>query len=205
MLEVMTQLVEQLGAPAIGLLMLLENLFPPIPSEVIMTAAGYQASLGRMSLLAVVLWGTIGSVLGAVFWYWVGRLIGLDRLRLLAARHGRWLTLRPDEITVAEAWFHRHGKLAVFLGRLVPTVRTLISIPAGFAGMPFPAFLAFSTIGSLIWTALLALGGWILGEAFGEIDAWLDPISTSIVLAIIAVYLYRVITWPRRSPKEDPR
>lgn len=195
MLELMTRLVDQFGAPAIGALMLLENLFPPIPSELIMTGAGYHAAQGRIGLLAVILWGTFGSVAGALFWYFIGRAVGTARLQRLAARHGRWLTLSPEDIAATEAWFQRHGRMAVFFGRLVPTVRTLISIPAGMAGMPLLPFLAYTSLGSLIWTGFLAVAGWVLGEAFGQVDAWLNPVSTAVVLGIIGFYLYRVITW----------
>lgn len=114
--------------------MFLENVFPPIPSEVIMPAAGFAAGQGRLSLIGVIVAGTVGSVAGALFWYYVGKWIGADRLRRWAGRHGRWLTLAPKDIDRVDRWFDQHSGKAVFLGRLVPALRTLISVPAGVFG-----------------------------------------------------------------------
>ena len=124
-------IVETTGVVGIGLLMLLENLFPPIPSELIMPLAGYTAAQGKANILLVILAGTVGSLAGGFFWYALGRWIGEERLKWLADRYGRWLTMSRADVDKADDWFDAHGHWAVLFGRLVPTVRTLISIPAG--------------------------------------------------------------------------
>lgn len=197
-----TSLMDSLGAFGVALLMLAENLFPPIPSEVVMPLAGYTAtsaaSAPMLHLILVILAGTLGSLAGALLWYWIGLRIGIERLKTFSRRHGRWLTLTPDDIDKADAWFDRHGGKAVFAGRLVPTVRTFISVPAGASGMPFGRFLAHTAAGTLLWTALLALAGWGLESRHDLVAAWIGPVSTAILVVILAVYLYRVATFGRR-------
>src|SRR5690606_29059485 len=122
--------------------------------------------------------GAAGSFAGAVLWYVLGRQVGAARLKRLAARHGRWITLAPDEIDRACEWFRRHGGKAVFIGRLVPGVRTLISVPAGIAGMPIGRFLAWTAAGTLSWTALLAAAGYLLREQYGRVATVLDPVTS---------------------------
>ena len=199
MFDWITALIDQLGLPGVALMMFLENVFPPIPSELIMPLAGFNAAQGRMGLVGVILAGTLGSLAGAVLWYLLGRAVGTARLCLLADRHGRWLTVTPGELDRADAWFDRHGGVAVFLGRLVPTVRTLISIPAGLSEMPLGRFLAWSGLGTLIWTTLLALAGYLLEDAYHRVEGWVNPVSTVVVLGIVGLYLWRVATWGRRG------
>lgn len=199
MLDWISGVIEATGALGVALLMFAENVFPPIPSELIMPLAGYFASLGRVGLLWVFLGGAVGSVAGAWFWYEAGRRLGHDRVRALAERHGRWLTLTPSEVDRARDWFQRNGQIAVFLGRLLPGLRTLISIPAGVARMPRATFLAWTALGSAIWTAFLTGAGWVLGASFGEVDAWLDPVSSGIVALLLLVYVWRVATYGRRA------
>lgn len=199
MFDWITALIDQLGLPGVALMMFLENVFPPIPSELIMPLAGFNAAQGRMGLVGVILAGTLGSLAGAVLWYLLGRAVGTARLRRLAARHGRWLTVTPGELDRADAWFDRHGGVAVFLGRLVPTVRTLISIPAGLSEMPLGRFLAWSGLGTLIWTTLLALTGYLLEDAYHRVENWVNPVSTVVVVGIVGLYLWRVATWGRRG------
>lgn len=193
-------LVERGGYVGIALLMLAENLFPPIPSELIMPLAGFSAAQGKLQIMLVILSGTIGSVLGALAWYWLGRWLGADRLRRFAARHGRWLTLSPAEVDRARAAFARWGVLAVFTGRLVPAVRTLISVPAGIAGMGLGRFLAWTTLGTALWTAFLAGPGYLLQEQYQAVAAWVNPVSNVIVGALVLLYLYRVITFRAEPP-----
>lgn len=199
MFDWITALIDQLGLPGVALMMFLENVFPPIPSELIMPLAGFNAAQGRMGLIGVILAGTLGSLAGAVLWYLLGRAIGTARLRRLATRHGRWLTVTPSELDRADAWFDRHGGAAVFLGRLVPTVRTLISIPAGLSEMPPGRFLLWSGLGTLIWTTLLALAGYLLEDAYHRVEGWVNPVSTVVVVGIVGLYLWRVATWGRRG------
>lgn len=195
MFDWIAALIDRIGPLGVGLLMFLENVFPPIPSELIMPLAGFNAAQGRMSLWATLLAGTIGSLAGASLWYWIGRAIGAERMRRLASRHGRWLTLSVADVDRAQAWFDRHGALAVLLGRLLPTIRTLISVPAGLARMPFPRFLAWSAVGTLAWTTLLGVSGYLLEAGYARVEAWVNPVSTAIVVGIVAIYLWRVITW----------
>ncbi|TGN60064.1 DedA family protein [Paracoccus liaowanqingii] len=195
MFDWITGLLEGGGAWAIAALMLLENVFPPIPSELIMPLAGFNAARGGTPLWLAILAGGIGSTLGAWFWYALGRAYGPARLHLLVARHGRWLTLTPSELTRAQGWFARHGGAAVFFGRFLPTIRTLISVPAGLARMPTGRFLIFTALGSFIWSGGLALAGYALEGGYDAVSGWIDPLSTAIVLAIVAAYLWRVVRW----------
>lgn len=187
--------MQRFGAVGIALLMFLENVFPPIPSELIMPLAGYLATRGDMGIIMVIGAGTIGSLLGTLPWYYLGKRLGHDGVRKFAARHGRWLAMHPSDIDAAAARFKRHGKMSVFAGRLIPTVRTLISVPAGVARMPLGQFLIFSTIGTLAWTTALTLAGYLLGQAYDTVADYVDPISTGVLVTLVAVYIYRVATY----------
>ncbi len=195
MFDWVLSVIEGWGYPGIFALMLLENIFPPIPSEVIMPLAGYLCGTGALSFIPTVLAGTLGSVLGTSFWFWLGRSVGSERLKRWAARHGRWMTVSPGDIDKAQGWFARQGGLAVFFGRMVPAVRTLISVPAGIVRMPPGRFLAFTAAGSLLWTLLLAAAGLVLESQYTRVADVIDPISTFVVVAIVAYYIYRVVTW----------
>jgi membrane protein DedA with SNARE-associated domain len=197
--EWIASFMEKGGYLAVALLMFLENLFPPIPSELIMPLAGYTAEQGDLNVALVIIAGSAGSLAGAVFWYGVARWLGLERLKRFAGRHGRWLTLSPDDIDKADAWFDRHGGKAVCVGRVVPTVRTLISVPAGLSGMTIGRFLVFTSIGTVAWTSILAGAGWMLGSGYEKVGAWINPASNVIVGLILAWYLYRVATFRRKS------
>lgn len=189
----------------VALLMLAENLFPPIPSELIMPLAGFVAARGDMSLPGVIAAGTLGSVLGALPWYWLGRRYGADRLRKLAGRHGRWLTVSPADVDRARTWFDRHGRTGVLVGRLVPAVRTLISVPAGLAAMPMIPFLVYSTIGTLVWTTLLAGAGYWLQDRYEQVSIYLDPVSKIVVGLIVLTYIYRLVTWRSEAASGDTK
>jgi membrane protein DedA with SNARE-associated domain len=187
------KMIAAAGYPALLFLMFLENVFPPIPSELIMPLAGYMVTRGQLSFLGVLLAGTAGSVLGALPLYYAGRKLGEERLKKLADRHGRWVTVSRDEIEKAKGWFDRHGGAAVLLCRLVPGVRSLISIPAGIARMNLAAFLAYTTAGSAVWTALLAYLGYFLGGRFKKVEEYLDPISYVVLGGLVVMYGLRVI------------
>jgi membrane protein DedA with SNARE-associated domain len=184
-----TALISKLGYGGVALLMFLENVFPPIPSELIMPLAGFNAARGEMSIWLVILAGTVGSLAGAVLWYEIGRRIGMKRLCRLADRHGRWLTMSRRDVDKARDWFDRHGGAAVFIGRLVPAIRTLISVPAGIAKMNLPLFLTYSTIGTALWTALLAGAGYFLESQYEKVEGWLNPISNIIFGGLVLYYL----------------
>lgn len=192
-------LMQRLGPFGIGLLMFLENVFPPIPSELIMPLAGYLATRGDMNILVVIGAGTIGSLLGTLPWYYLGRRLGHHGVRRLAENHGRWLTMSPSDVDAASDRFKRHGNSSVMLGRLIPTVRTLISVPAGVANMPLGRFLLFSSIGTLLWTAALALAGYLLGQAYSTTQDYVDPVSTTVLIILVGYYIYRVVTFKKES------
>ena len=190
-----TDTITQLGYLGIVLLMLLEAVFPPIPSELIIPFAGFAAGEGRLSYFGVVAAATAGSMLGAIPWYLAGRLFGLARVKWLADRFGRWFAFNSAEIDYAARLFERWGRLIVGAGRLLPIVRTLISVPAGVAPMPLAPFLIFTALGSALWTSGLTLAGYILESQYEVVEHLLDPLSTGVLVLVILVYLYRVVTF----------
>jgi membrane protein DedA with SNARE-associated domain len=195
MIEALSQLIERGGYPGIVLLTFLETIFPPLPSEIFMPLAGYVASRGELSLAGVIVAGSVGSLGGAWLWYVVGRAIGLDRARQLARRHGRWLTLHPRDIDRADAWFDRHGGWVVLFGRMVPAIRSLVSVPAGIAQMPAGRFLLLSAVGSTIWTTVLMSAGHALGAEYERVGGWAGPVSNLVIGAMVLVYLVRLVTF----------
>ena len=199
MAERLTSLISEHGYWAISLLMLLENVFPPIPSELIMPFAGAAAAEGDLNPVLVALAGTLGSLAGAVLWYFVGLRVGTQRLRRWCEKHGRWLTLSPEEVDQADAWFDRRGHWAVLFGRMVPAVRTLVSVPAGLSEMRWITFLAWSAIGTLLWTAGLTTLGYFLGKEFGTATRWIDWLTYGVLALALGIYLWRVATFRRKS------
>ncbi|MFD1341370.1 DedA family protein [Litorisediminicola beolgyonensis] len=196
--------MEQGGYFAVAALMFLENLFPPIPSEIVMPLGGYIAARDGLSLVLMVLAGTLGALAGAYFWYWIGRRIGTDGVKTFARRYGRWLTLTPQEIDTADAWFDRYGGWAVFVGRLIPGVRTFISVPAGLSEMPLGRFLLFTTLGTTLWSAALTIAGYYLGARYDAVASWTGPVSNLVIVLAVGYYLWRVATFRRRVPREEP-
>ncbi len=193
------------GYSAILLAMFLENLFPPIPSELIMPLGGFYVQQGDLHFLPVVLAGLLGTVLGAFPWYGIGRLVNEERIQDWLKRHGRWIGISPDELSRSRRWFNRYGIALVFWGRLVPGIRTLISVPAGIELMPLVPFLLWTTAGSLIWTVLLTLAGLALGESYSNVELWMGPFSNAIKILLLIGFLSGLIwvairTW--RSIKE---
>lgn len=201
MFETIVEIVSQGGYLGIFMLMFIENLFPPIPSELIMPLAGFVAARGELNLVLAIIAGMLGSILGALPWYYAGALLGQARLKRIADKHGRWLTVSADDIDHVARWFQRHGGSAVFLGRLVPAIRTLISVPAGITRMPLPPFLLYSSAGSLIWTSALALAGFVLQKQYLVVAQYLDPVSKGVVVFIVAAYLYRLLRHGRQKAR----
>ena len=194
-------LVAQGGYWGIAFLMALENVFPPIPSELIMGLAGIEAGKGKMNLWLVIIAGTLGSVIGNYFWYAIGRAFGLQRLDHFIARWGRWLTLDRREIDRFTRLFHRHGGATIFFARMVPTVRTLISLPAGIFEMGRIKFLLWTFAGAGLWNVVFAGIGFQLGAQVDEIDQYTGPASLAIIGLIVVMYLVRVIFWRPESGK----
>lgn len=195
MIEALAELIQHGGYAGILLLTFIETIFPPVPSEVFMPMAGFVAARGTLSLPGVIAAGTAGSLMGAWFWYAVGRAIGLERLRVLAARHGRWLTLHPADIDRGNSWFARFGGAVVLFGRMVPGIRSIVSIPAGIAHMPVGRFLLLSAIGSGLWTTLLMVAGYRLGSHYGDIAGWAGPVTNVVMGGLVLAYLWRLVTF----------
>jgi membrane protein DedA with SNARE-associated domain len=177
------------GYGAIVLVMLLENVVPPIPSEVVMPLAGFLIQQGKLQLLPTVLAGLLGTVLGAWFWYGIGRMINEQRLEHWLRRHGRWLGLRPEDLARSRRWFNRHGVAVVFWGRVIPGIRTFVSLPAGIEMMPQPLFLAWTTAGSLLWILLLTLAGQALGSGYASVAESLKPFSQVLKVVLGLAFL----------------
>lgn len=188
------RLIEQSGYLGVAFLMFLETVFPPIPSEVIMPVAGMAAAQGKMSFAFAVASGTGGAMLGNIVWYLAARALGHDRLRPLIRRYGKWLTISWPEVERAHRWFDRHGIALVFVGRLIPTIRSLVSIPAGLLDMRFRNFFIASTLGTAVWTALLTGAGYKLQENFHEIGRVIGPVSNAVLIALVAIYVWRLLT-----------
>ena len=195
-----TTTMSSMGYLGIGLLMFLENLFPPIPSELIMPLAGFTISQGKMEFVPAVTAGVVGTVLGAFPWYYAGKLIGEPRIRDWADRYGKWLTVSGKDIDKANSWFLRHGAVAVLLCRLVPGVRTLISLPAGISEMPLLPFVLFSTLGTTLWVAFLTFLGMKLGDNYEFVDEWLGPVSKYIAVGIVVVL--GIWIWQRKKNRD---
>lgn len=181
--------------------MFLENVFPPIPSELIMPLAGFFSTTGELSLFGTIVAGTVGSVLGAVPLYYLGKYAGEERLRRWLDRWGKWVGLSARDLKKSRSWFDRHGAKTVLFCRVVPGVRSLISIPAGVAGMPIVLFLMFTTIGSAVWTAMLACAGRALGGNYDQVERVVGPISTAVMIGIVAVIVVRAFRQRRTASR----
>lgn len=189
------QVMETVGSPGVGLLVALENLFPPLPSEVILPLAGFAASRGSLSLVGAILWATVGSVLGAWALYGLGHVLGRERLvRLLE----RVPLVDVDDMLRAEEFFVGHGSAAVFFGRLVPVVRSLVSIPAGLERLPALRFTVLTALGSLVWNAALVLAGYALGERYGLVAEYLHHVQYAVVALVVLGLTWYALTRLRR-------
>ncbi|MFY1689013.1 DedA family protein [Plantactinospora sp. WMMB782] len=192
-----TDLMDRLGAPGAGLAVALENLFPPLPSEIILPLAGFAASRGEMSLWSAIFWTTVGSVVGALALYYVGALLGRERTRAIAARLP---LVKLADVDRTEAWFLRHGVKTVFLGRMVPIFRSLISIPAGIERMRLGTFLLCTALGSLIWNAVFVFAGYLLGENWHLVEEYASVFQKVVIAAVaVAVGWFVVARLARRD------
>ena len=187
------------GYFGIFLLMVLENVIPPVPSEVIMSVGGIAAGQGKMSFPLLVAVGTFGCTVGNLFWWEIGRRFGYERLKPAVDRWGRWLTMDWEDVEKLRGFFDRWGGATVFVFRFMPIGRTVISIPAGLMHMPFWRFVAYTTAGSLVWNTILVGVGFWLGTNFETIDHWIAPMVTGIVVLALVAYLWRVVTWKPRE------
>lgn len=202
MVEFITDFIGRHGPWAVALLMFAENVFPPLPSEIIMPFAGFAAARGDLHPAAAVLSGTAGSVAGGLPWFLLARRWGAERLRRLVERRGHWLAVTPDELDRAGRWFSRHGPPVLVFGRLVPGVRTLVALPAGFCGMAVGPFIAWSVLGSALWCSLLVGAGYALEDRYERMAGALDVLSKAVFGLLALAYVARVVEARRqRRPR----
>ena len=195
-------LMETLGAPGAGVAIALENLFPPLPSEIILPLAGFTASQGSFTLLEAIVWTIAGSVVGAVALYWLGMVIGRSRLYWI------WEHLplvKTEDLEKTEAWFAKHGRKAVFFGRMIPIFRSLISVPAGLERMPFGQFLALTFAGSAIWNVTFVLAGYWLGEQWHRVEGVVGVFQWFVIAAVVLGVCWYVLVRVRsmRASRHD--
>lgn len=195
------RLIDWGGYFGVFLLMLLETVFPPIPSEVVLPIAGMRAANGPLGLPGVIIASTLGTMTGNTIWYLAARSVGLDRFRYFIERYGRWLTMDWYDVERVQNLFGRFGGWIVFFGRMLPTIRTFISVPAGIVRMRFIVFLIWSTVGTALFAAALAGAGFAAGKQFHRIEEVAGPISSAIVFGIIGWYFWRQLTWNRRQAR----
>ncbi|MEU4486031.1 DedA family protein [Streptomyces purpurascens] len=196
-------LVETLGGPGAGLAIALENLFPPLPSEVILPLTGFAAGQGVLTLASALFWTTLGSVAGAVVLYGIGMLFGRERMHAIWARLP---LVKASDLERTEDWFAKHGTKAVFLGRMVPIFRSLISVPAGVERMPLPVFVMLTTLGSLIWNAVLVMAGYWLGDQWEVVETYVSVVSKVVlVLVVVALAVYVAVRLRGRNQARHRR
>jgi membrane protein DedA with SNARE-associated domain len=203
-----TDVIRELGYVGVALLVALENVFPPIPSEIVLPFAGFVASDGDATLVGMIAAATVGSLAGAWVLYGVAAWIGPIRLHSFLVRYGRWARVTPADVVRAEHWFDRRGTIAVLVGRCVPLIRSLVSIPAGFRRMPFLTFTIFTVLGSLLWNAALITTGYALRDNWEDVEPILD-VAQYVVVAVIVVAIGWFVwsrfisSGARRGPRPD--
>lgn len=195
-------LMELIGAPGVAVAIGVENLVPPLPSEVILPLAGFTASQGQLGLLEVIVWATIGSVVGALALYGLGAWLGAERFKRLMVKVP---LVNSEDVERTEAWFQRHGKKTVFFGRMIPIFRSLISIPAGVTRMPVHVFVLLTAAGSLIWNSIFILLGYWLGERWALVEEYADLVQNAVIAAVLVallVFVWRRVASLRRKRNE---
>jgi membrane protein DedA with SNARE-associated domain len=191
------EIVDAFGYVGIGGLIALETVFPPIPSEVILPLAGFLAGQGHLTLVGVIIAATLGSVIGSLILYGLGHWYGHQRLRGLIRRYGHFVLLKETDLDRAHGWFDRHAGKAVLIGRLVPGVRSLISLPAGVTRMPLHEFVLFTAVGSSVWNGLLVGLGWGLGNRWEQVQGYTRYLEYAVILAVLSVIA--LFAWSRRN------
>ncbi|MER7699695.1 MULTISPECIES: DedA family protein [unclassified Streptomyces] len=199
-----TGLVETMGGPGAGLAIALENLFPPLPSEVILPLTGFAAGQGVISLFSALFWTTLGSVVGAVALYRIGALFGRDRMYALWERLP---LVKVSDLRKTEQWFLKHGMKAVFFGRMIPIFRSLVSVPAGVERMPMPTFVLLTALGSCIWNSILVMAGYLLGDQWHLVERYVGVLSKAVLVLVVAalvVTIARRVRARRGERQKDP-
>ncbi|WP_083459291.1 DedA family protein [Jiangella muralis] len=194
--------MDSMGAVGAGLAIAAENLFPPLPSEVILPLAGFTASRGDMNLAAAIIWTTVGSVVGALIWYAVGAAVGRDRTRSILAALP---LVKMTDVDKAEAWFGKHGVKTIFFGRMIPIFRSFISIPAGVERMSLPIFLAFTALGSAIWNTVFILLGYQLGQNWDSVEQYIGILQYAVIAAVVVAVAAFVILRVRSNRRDGER
>jgi membrane protein DedA with SNARE-associated domain len=199
-----TSLVETMGGPGAGLAIALENLFPPLPSEVILPLTGFAAGQGVISLFSALFWTTLGSVVGAFALYRIGALFGRDRMYALWERLP---LVKVSDLMKTEQWFVKHGKKAVFFGRMIPIFRSLISIPAGVERMPLPTFVLLTALGSFLWNSVLVMAGYLLGDQWDLVESYVGVLSKAVLVLVVAALAGAVVrrVRARRADRQQDR
>lgn len=193
-----SDLVSRLGYVGIVVTMLIESVFPPIPSELVLPFAGFAAAQGKLTLWGAYVAATFGAMLGAIFWYVTGRTVGEKTINRIVARWGKFFGLQVRDVEKAQGWFVNHGRKAVFFGRMIPGVRSLISVPAGLSKMPFWMFMMWSSVGTALWSILLITAGYVLGDHYDQVAHIVDPISKIILIMCVVGFIgflsYKILT-----------
>jgi membrane protein DedA with SNARE-associated domain len=190
--------IEQLGYLGVALLVVLENVFPPIPSEIVLPFAGFVAQRGSDSVVLMILAATVGSVIGALIMYWIAAVIGDERLHAFTRKFGKWVQIREADLTRAEEWFDRHAVSAVLVGRCVPLIRSVVSIPAGFRRMKLVPYITYTFLGSLVWNIALVGAGAILGENWERVEPVVAAFQWIVIVLVVAAVARLAYTFFRR-------
>jgi membrane protein DedA with SNARE-associated domain len=190
--------IEQLGYLGVALLVVLENVFPPIPSEIVLPFAGFVAQRGSDSVVLMILAATVGSVIGALIMYWIAAVIGDERLHAFTRKFGKWVQIREADLTRAEEWFDRHAVSAVLVGRCVPLIRSVVSIPAGFRRMKLIPYITYTFLGSLVWNIALVGAGAILGENWERVEPVVAAFQWIVIVLVVAAVARLAYTFFRR-------
>ena len=199
MLEMIISLMNTFGYIGILLLILLENIFPPIPSEVILCFGGFMTTSTTLTIVGVIIFSTLGSVLGAIILYYIGRILNKEKLiKIVSGRIGRILRFKKKDIEIADKWFDKNGSITVFFCRFIPIVRSLISIPAGMSEMPIIKFLIFTTLGTLLWNSILTILGSIMGENWGVIVNIIDNYASVVLMLLVIIFIVVIYLFYRK-------
>ena len=202
MQEMIIEIMNNFGYLGVFLLIAIENVFPPIPSEVILLFGGFMTTFSDMNIVGVIISSTLGSVLGAIILYYIGKILNKERLKkIITSKPGKILRLKPEDIDKADEWFDTKGNKTVFFCRFVPIIRSLISIPAGMSEMPMKKFLIYTAAGSLIWNAALTIAGSIVGENWTSILDIMDKYSHIILVLLIIIFVIAVVLFYKKRKK----
>ena len=206
MQDLIIEIMNNFGYIGVFLLITIENVFPPIPSEVILLFGGFMTTYTSMNVIGVIIASTLGSVLGAIILYYIGKILNKERLKkIITSKPGKLLRLKPEDIDKADEWFDTKGNKTVFFCRFIPVIRSLISIPAGMSEMPMKKFLIYTTLGSLIWNAALTIAGSIVGENWTSILEIMDNYSHIIVILLTIIFVIAIIIFYSKRRKSNAK